>query len=127
MTPADIVADLDRSLETDGQDILLQRLDPSVGGTQIPYSVTCRAFVRGYRANELVGTITQQDSKVILSPTQIIEGGWTSGRPQHEDRRVPMNGNRAVIQGKPRRVEEAEGIYVDGELVRIEMRVLGKA
>jgi hypothetical protein len=81
--------------------------------------------VRGYAPQELVGGIAQTDAHVIMSPTQIIAAGWTSGRPANEDQRVPLKGNRAFIAGKARNVEAAVGIYVAGELVRIEMRVLG--
>lgn len=127
MTPEEMIADLDASLATDGEEVILQRLTLAAGGIQIPLSVRLRAFVRRYRPDELIGTITQQDSKVILSPTQIIRDGWTSGRPAHEDARVPVNGNRVIIQGRPRKVEAADGIYPAGELVRIEMLVKGQA
>lgn len=125
MTPAEMIADLDAELADDGEDIRLQRLTLGPGGQQIPFEVVCRAFVRGYDPQELVGGITQTDSRVIMSPTQIIAHQWTSGATGNQDKRVPIKGNRAFIAGKPRNVEAAMGKYVDGELVRIEMRVLG--
>lgn len=125
MTPEQIVADLDASLVTDGRVITLQRLTLAAGGVQIPFSVDAPAFVRGYDPKDLVGGVTQQDRKVILSPTPIVEAGWTSGRPAHEDRRIPMKGNRVLIGGRPHSVEAAEGIAVADALVRIEMRVRG--
>ncbi len=121
----EIVA-LDRALAKVGQDIRLQRL---TGTQSIPFEVTCRAVVRGYAPNELINGITQQDSFVILSPTEIDAKGWpgpqSSADPSNIDRRVPRKGDRAFINGKARNVEAATGLYVDDTLVRIEMRVLG--
>ncbi len=125
MSAAATIARLNSSLANHGEDITIQRLTLAPGGVQIPFGVECRALVRGYLPNELVGGITQQDAKVILSPTQIIAAQWTSGRSANEDRRIPMKGNVAIIKGKPRKVEAADGIYVGDELARIEMRVLG--
>lgn len=125
MTPAEAIADLDKALVEDGEDIRLQRLTLGPNGLQIPFEVVCRAFVRGYQPQELVGGITQQDRKVILSPTQIIAAQWTSGRPAFDDQRVPMKGNRVFVAGRPCNVEAAAGLYVAGELVRIEMQVRG--
>lgn len=121
------IAELDRSLAEDGEDIILRRV---VGTTNQAFNdVKCRAFVRGYAANELVGGITQQDSKVILSPTQINRLQWPGGQPPNVtgDPRIPSKarGDKAIIGGKVRSVEAATGIPIDGTLVRIEMRVLG--
>lgn len=120
------IAALDDALEEDGQEIRLQRLT----GTQlIPFEVKLPAVVRGYAPEQLVGGITQQDSFVILSPTDIDRKGWpgpnSSATPTNQDRRVPRKGDKAVINGKVRNVEAAVGIYVADVLVRIEMRVLG--
>lgn len=126
MTAAEqAIADLDAALAADGEDIRLVRLTLAAGGVQIPFEVTCRAFVRGYRPEELVGSIDQQDSFVILSPGEIARKQWTSGRPSTEDRRIPMKGNRAFIAGRPCNVEAATGVYLAGLLVRIELQVKG--
>lgn len=123
------IADLDRALAQDGEDIILRRV---VGTTNQAFNdVTCRAFVRGYAANELVGGITQQDSKVILSPTQINRVQWPGGQPPSvtDDPRIPSKtrGDKCKIVnvGKWRNVETGAGIYISDTLVRIEMRVLG--
>lgn len=123
---SDAIAALDDALDDVGQEIRLQRLT----GTQlIPFEVECQALVRGYTPQELVGGITQQDSFVILSPSEITRKGWpgpnSSATPTNQDRRVPRKGDKAVINGKTRNVEAAVGIYVADVLVRIEMRVLG--
>ena len=120
------IADLDAALATDGEWVELQRL---TGTALIPFKVTCRAFVRGYTAQELVGGISQTDSKLILSPTEITRSGWpgpnSSAMSTNQDRRVPRKGDAVVIAGRKRAVEAAGGIYLRGELVRIEMRILG--
>ena len=128
-----LVADLDQALATDGQTVTIQRLFLGAGGVQIPVSVDCKAAVRPYGAKELVGGITQDQSEVIMSPTQIIAAGWpgpwtpSSVEPTQPatDRRVPRKGDNCVIAGKPRNIEIAKPIYVDDALVRIELRVLG--
>lgn len=120
------IRELDKSLAVDGEWIELQRL----AGTQlIPVKVKCRAFVRGYGADELIGGITQTDSKVIISPSEIIKAGWpgpnSSATPTKQDRRVPRVNDKAVIVGKTRNIAVSLPIYVDGELVRVDMRVSG--
>lgn len=115
---------LDHSLARVGQNIVLQRMSGAVVGAQ----VTCRAIVRGYAPEQLVGGITQQDSHVILSPSEIVAADWKAFTVTGEtslDQRIPIKGNKAVINGKTRNVEAAGGYYVNGELVRIEMRVAG--
>lgn len=123
---SEAIAALDAALAANGQDIRLVRL---TGTQQIPYEVTCRAVVRGYQPSELVGGISQQDSMVILSPTEIDRYGWPGPAPSPAavgaDRRVPRKGDRAVINGVPRAVEAGAGIYVGDELVRIELHVKG--
>lgn len=120
MSPDDAISMLDRQLATDGHDIVLQRV---TGGTTIAQAVTVRAFVRGYQPQELVNGITQQDAKVILSPTSVA--AFNSGAAAGLDVRVPIKGNRMVINGRTRAVEAAVGLYMAGTLVRIEARVLG--
>ena len=73
------IARLDRSLAKE------RRVDHTaariVGTTNsVNIDVKCRAFVRAFRPEELVGTISQTDSQVIMSPTQIDEAQWPGGR-----------------------------------------------
>lgn len=124
------IADLNMSLAADGEWITIRRLF----GTQlVPVSVTCRAFVRTISAEELVAGISQESSNIILSPSEIIAQGWPgpwtpSAAEQVNpgtDRRVPRKGDKAIIKNRTRNVEVSKPIYVDDELVRIELRVLG--
>lgn len=129
------VRELDKALADAGEIIELQRLT----GTQlIPVKVRCRASVRNYGADELIGGITQDMSEVILSPTEIIRAGWPGPDIEkrnasgvvttafsEQDQRVPRKNDKCVIQGKPRNIEAAKPKYVDDGLVRIVLTVAG--
>ncbi len=126
MAPDRAIALLDKFLAENGQNVVLRRMDLSGGTQSVGASVTCRAhdrsLGRGYQANELIGTLSQQDSVLILSPTEITAASWTSGRPVDQDQRVPIRGNQVVVGGEVRSVEAANGIYMNGTLVRIEIQ-----
>ena len=66
--------------------------------------------------------------KVIMSPNEIIRapGPNSSATPTDQDRRVPRKGDAVIIAGRKRAIEAAGGIYLGGELVRIEMRFSAK-
>lgn len=113
MTPAEAIADLDAAVRDWGETITLRRV---TGTALIALDVDVRACVRGYAPAELVANIKQGDSKVIVSPTEMKRAQWTW---------PPRVGDRAVIGGKVRAVEEANPITMGGELVRIELRVRG--
>lgn len=128
MTPAEWeIAELDASLADVGEDITLKRVSGPL--LSVVVSCECRAFVRGYQPDELVGGIMQTDKKVIMSPTQIIAKGWPGPGAlplNDEDRRVPKKGDKVVIQGRAFNIENNNGgIYVGGELVRIELQARG--
>lgn len=122
------IAELDRSLAEDGEDITLRRVVGSVNQARI--DVDCRAHVRQPKATELVGDITQDELFCILSPTEITKANWPGGQPQPApatDPRVPSRnrGDLAYVRGKWRAVQWGQGFYPGGTLVRIEMRVAG--
>ena len=121
MTPAAAIAALDRHLASNGEDVVLQKI---VSGA-VSASVTARAIVRGYDPEELVAGIAQQDSLVIVSPTEIDAAAWPGLPDGLEDERVPVKGDRVSIAGRVRAIEAATGIRMAGELVRIEMQVRG--
>lgn len=112
---------LDAALAAAAQTVTLTCRSPNV-------SVVCPASVRGYSPQELTSNITQQDSKVILSPTQINNAGWPGTQvPGTADIRIPKKnrGDTCTINGVARAVEAGVGIYVKDVLVRIEMQVRG--
>lgn len=116
---AEELADLDEFLADDGETLFLWRGNGA--------RVTCRAFVRGYQPQEIVGSITQQDLKVILSPTQINAAGWPNLAPTTPagDPRIPLKGDRMLTSRGPLTVQAAVGIYAMDTLVRIEAQARG--
>lgn len=131
MTPSQAIADLDKMLFDDGQDIVLRRVR-GTGVSPTNVDVTCRAFVRGFAPNELVGGFTQQDRKVIISSTEIDTADWPADEPDSTsniDHRVPRKNRKdvCVFGGRTYAVESSEPIYMAGTLVRINMVVRGLA
>jgi hypothetical protein len=127
------IADLDAALLADGENVVLRRVKGTSGlASQQNVDVTCRAFVRGYDPNELVNGITQQDRRVVISSTEIDAADWPADEADSTsgvDQRVPRKnrGDKCIIGGYPCSVEAAAPIYLDGTLVRIDMRVRGLA
>ena len=119
MTPAAAIAALDRQLRRHGHDAVLRRSTWS-GTTRTTADVAVRIKLRGYAPDELVSGITQGDSEVVMSPTQINAAGWPSGAPE-----PPKAGDTLVSAGRARAVIAAEPIYLGGELVRINLQVRG--
>lgn len=124
---SELVDSLDAALAEAGEDIVLRRI---VGtGNQAPIDVRVRARVDDVDPEELVAGSgsAQQRAKVIISPTQIIAAQWPGGVvPGYVgDPRVPVRGDKAVIRGKARNIEFAKPFVIGGELVRIELTVLG--
>jgi hypothetical protein len=119
------IEDLDADLAAAGEDCILRRVVATVN-----VDVTVRAVVRPFAPDELVGTIVQTDSHVILSPTQIADALWPDGLPFTPgpftvDPHVPKAGDKIAIQGKLRNVSFAKPILENGTLVRLELTVAG--
>lgn len=129
-TPAQLIQALDRNLALAGHDIVLRRMERQTPVLFAPAAdVTVRAAVRsigrGYQSAELIGSIAQGDLNIIISPTQIIAAGWSSGRVPPDDERVPVKGNVIISGGRKYTVEGCVPIRVQNVLVRIEMQVRG--
>lgn len=120
MTPAEHIADLNAALAEDGEDIILRRVTSGVNN-----DVTVRAFVRGVSPEQLIAGVKQDNSNVIISPTEIIDNGWPGTVSDVSDVRVPTTNDWLVIAGRPRKIEFVAPIYVAGELVRMDIRVTG--
>jgi hypothetical protein len=129
MTPSQAIDMLNRQLAKHGETVMLQRITSAAGGVQIKNNVQCKAFVRGYAPEELVGGIVQSDSRVILSPTEIDKEDWpgpnSSTTPTEQDRRIPRKGDNCKIQGRIRNIESSRPFYLNDVLVRIELQVRG--
>jgi hypothetical protein len=122
MTPQEAIAALDAGLAQAGETIRLMRLaSPPASG--IAAVVTCLAAVRGYDPSDISpgSGITQQDQKMILSPTLIVAAGWPGAGLSP----VPRQGDRIVSNRGPLTIQDAAGTYVQDVLVRIEARVRG--
>lgn len=118
------VRELNSALAADGQDITLRRFSGTTTRTNIDVQV--RAFVRHYEAKELTPATVQGDTKIIMSPTEIIAAGWPGAEPPGAaDARVPRRGDQVLVVGTPRQVQNAYPIYIDNDLVRIELQVRG--
>jgi len=128
VSPEDAISSLDRMLAANGQDIQLVRVTGAAN--QAKFAATVRAFVRGYKPNEIVGSIVQGDSMVTISATDIERANWPGPQvvkspPVTADIRVPTTNDKAVIAGKTRNIAAAVPFYLDGQLVRIELSVKG--
>lgn len=127
MTPAERIARLDAALARSGSPITLQRISASGGNVSVVASVTCQATTRmnGRTSAEMGGSVAMTGELVVISPTEIEDAGWTSGRSGSGEEAVPMKGNRVVIGGRVRSVETATAVRIQGVIVRIEMTLAG--
>lgn len=123
------IAALDGANASVGEDIKLRCI---VGVTnQVNVDCDVRATVRSPTAQELSSGlgIKQDDMFCIFSPTEINEKQWPGGQLPGfvGDPRIPNKnrGDMGYVRGAWRTVQWAQGFYPGGELVRIEMRVLG--
>lgn len=127
MAALETLARLDAALAREGEDIVLRRQLP---GRQ-PVDVTCRA-----RVNRIVNAESGPGPKVALfeifmSPSQITAAGWPGDRfvePLEFDQRIPReNGpDKVLMRGEnPRTVVICDPKFIDGTLVRINLRVSG--
>lgn len=120
-------AQLARSLERTGQDVILRRL--TTGQTnRVSVEVTVRAHVRDYVATELVNGIAQGGSHVIIGMAEIERAQWPGGVPETiggRDQTLPRKGDEMVIDGRVRLVETVVPKHVGGEIVRIDLTVRG--
>lgn len=101
MTPAQAIAMLDRQIGQHGQAITFRRVSVEQGG---------QGFVRGYKPEQLVGLITQQDREVIVSPSSL--GAF-----------APRANDDFSAGGMLGKVMAAEPIQIGAVIVRWNIRV----
>lgn len=129
---SDLIAALDNALAQAGEDVILRRVVGS-GANVTNVDVTCRARVDAASVQDIVANIPATDLHVIMSPTQINDAQWPGGQvpqlpPFNVDQRVPrINGpDKVLLRGAaPRTVAFSDPKFVNGELVRINLRVTG--
>jgi hypothetical protein len=121
MTPQDMIDALDAGLADTGEQVRLLRMARSPQ-TGIVAEVTIHTMIRGYSPIEVAAGsgISQQDQKMIFSPTPIRAAGWPgTANP------IPREGDRVVSTRGVLTIQAAAGIYVKNVLVRIEAQVRG--
>lgn len=115
MTPKRAVAALDRQIAAHGQTVTIRRVVPN--GPAI--EATIRAFVRGYRPEEITDGITLGHSQVVLSPTDLKD------TPFWGDQNLPRATDAVVISGRKRNVSAPNPVKMNDVLVRINLAVAG--
>lgn len=109
MTPAQAIAMLDSQLAEHGETVVVSRMASGI----VAASASVRAFVRGYKPEEITGTVRQGDVKITLSPT-----GLGGAEPERLD--------RIVVGGKAARtVEAVEVVRLAGTVVRYNVQARG--
>ena len=99
----------------EGQAVELRRLT-GTGPNQVWFGVELQAFVRQFRAQDLVGGITQGDRQVIVSDAEIEARQWPG---------PPRKGDKAVIDGKTVNVESVETRRLRGSVAMHVLQVRG--
>lgn len=128
-TPAGSIERLDASLSRRGEDIVISRVVKR-SGASVKVEIPCRALVRTVSADEVAGTIVQNDLKVTISPTQIAAAGWP-GQDENVvagsaiDPRMPRATDKLIIQGRERQVKASKPILMANVWVRTDMIVAG--
>lgn len=122
---------LDDALADTGEWCVLRRV-VGLNPNQVFLDVIVRARVRSPNANELVSGYKQNDSVIIMSPTQILEAQWPGGQPSTAiNPQIPRGGGQAgdkiKISGTYRNIESVNTIRINDEVVRYELRALGIA
>lgn len=100
------ISDLDEELRDSGQTVTLRRISP-------PVTKDILAFVRGYKASELIGGLTIGDTLVVISPSSLTSP-WTG---------LPQVGDKVVFDNVTHSVRVADIVRVAGEVVRIDLTV----
>lgn len=113
MTPSQAIALLDAQIAEHGQTVTLTRLVPN----QTSITLTCKAFVRGYKPDELANGVQQGDSLVVLSPTALVGSPFESA--------PPVRLNKLTTAGRLRNIEMADPVLMNDVLVRINLQVRG--
>lgn len=127
-----LLAQLDRRLAHNGEDIFIRR----IVGTSVQSFVECRipAIVRALTVEQMLGGISQQNFIVLISPTHLRAAQWPGGRTvmpgvgtliAPADPMIPTTSDKVVLRGTQRSVQRVAPVFDGGECIRIELNVLG--
>lgn len=123
MTPDQAIAILDRMLSTQGEDVVLLRVDDDNG---VVAQVACRARVDRTKSDNAPAGVAPAGFSLILSPTQLRDGGWPDGDPANI---VPVEnaGDKVALDGRDERrtVVWVDAKKINNQIVRIDMRISG--
>jgi hypothetical protein len=88
--------------------------------------VTCRVRIDRAGADSPPAGIRPSDVDLVISPTPLLAAGWPDGDPSHI---VPLEnaGDKIVLDGGDARraVIKADPKRIDGQVVRINLRISG--
>jgi hypothetical protein len=129
---SDLIAALDNGLARVGEDIILRRVF-GTAPNQTAVDVKCRAKVTATSAEPTVAGIPATTFDIIMSPTQIREAQWPGGSPPQlppfdVDPSIPRAGttDKVLMRGlPPKDVTFFDPVFIDGQVVRISMKVKG--
>lgn len=113
MDPQAAIGSLDAKVEEMGEEITLRR---NTGTRDTPLDVVIQAWVRLHDPRATVEGLTQDETEVIVSPTEMTARRWCW---------PPVVGDFAVIRGALQRVERVDGVHLGGKLVRLNLGVAG--
>jgi hypothetical protein len=125
-----LVSALDNALAGYGEDVILRRVVGS-GSAVANIDVTCKARVNAATVQQLVAGIVATELNVIISPTQINNAQWPGGQvpllpPFDVDQRIPrISVDKMIVRNSLRSVTFVDAKIINGELVRIDLRVSG--
>lgn len=127
MTPESAIAMLDRQLAAHGEDVVLQRVTGTTN--QAVFSANCRArLLQPSPTTPLAAGLVQDNLRYILSPTDIDAAQWPGPAvlpAPSGDRRIPRKGDRLIVQGIARTIQNATARIIDGTVVGVEIDFTG--
>jgi hypothetical protein len=112
VTPTEAIAKLDNQMAKHGQTVTLRRRTTPTATDPL----TIPAFSRGYKPAELVGTIQQGDTMVVLSPTNLT-GAFLS--------KLPTTADTIDVAGVTKQIKFIDPVRMLDVLVRINLQVRG--
>ena len=129
-----LLSQLNRQLKRRGEDVWLMR-STAANNTRVRARVP--AIVQALTREQLIGSITQQNLFIIISPTHLFgisqwPGGFiatlnlqTFGLISPTDTRFPTTNDAIFARGPQRAITNCKPVFVKSECIRIEITCLG--
>lgn len=127
-----LLAQLDRRLKQRGEPIYLRRqVNAGVANTYV--QIRMLGIVQALTVQQLIGGITQQNFVIITSPTEIYRQQWPGGKTPPatgsiiapSDFRIPTTNDALFVRGAQRAIQRVAPVFDRGEMIRLEINVLG--